>query len=123
MAQALGGTLGIAVIESDQETALDAGRISAAGRRVVQISTGSGCHLNAAMVARGRDELDPHPGPRTSPASGPAAKLLRLSAVTGTGMPAWFGWPTVHGSGGPRLAHTINSGGPSRLLDQRRWEP
>ena len=91
-ARALAGPIGIAVIEGDHETRLDAGRISAAGCPVVQISTGSGCHLNAAMVARGRDELDPHPGPRTSPASGPAAKLLHLSAVTGAGMPAWFGW-------------------------------
>jgi hydrogenase nickel incorporation protein HypB len=57
-ARALAGTLGIAVIEGDQETALDARRISAAGCRVVQINTGSGCHLDAAMVARGLDELN-----------------------------------------------------------------
>src|SRR6266571_6360433 len=61
-ARALAGRLDIAVIEGDQETALDAGRISAAGCRVVQINTGSGCHLDAAMVARGLDELDPAPG-------------------------------------------------------------
>ncbi len=91
-ARALGGPIGIAVIEGDQETRPDAGRISAAGRRVVQISTGSGCHLDAAMAARGLDELDPHPGPRTWPASAPPPSLLHLSAVTGAGMPAWFGW-------------------------------
>ena len=61
-ARALAGELDIAVIEGDQETALDASRISAAGCRVVQINTGSGCHLDAAMVARGLDELDPPPG-------------------------------------------------------------
>ncbi|HEX5188554.1 MAG TPA: hydrogenase nickel incorporation protein HypB [Streptosporangiaceae bacterium] len=61
-ARALAGTLDIAVIEGDQETALDASRISAAGCRVVQINTGSGCHLDAAMVARGLDELGPAPG-------------------------------------------------------------
>ena len=61
-ARALAGTLDIAVIEGDQETALDASRISAAGCRVVQINTGSGCHLDAAMVARGLDELHPAPG-------------------------------------------------------------
>jgi len=61
-ARALAGALDIAVIEGDQETALDASRISAAGCRVVQINTGSGCHLDAAMVARGLDELDPAPG-------------------------------------------------------------
>jgi hydrogenase nickel incorporation protein HypB len=58
-ARALAGELDIAVIEGDQETALDASRISAAGCRVVQINTGAGCHLDAAMVARGLDELDP----------------------------------------------------------------
>jgi hydrogenase nickel incorporation protein HypB len=61
-ARALGGELEIAVIEGDQETALDAGRISAAGCRVVQINTGAGCHLDAAMIARGLDELNPASG-------------------------------------------------------------
>jgi hydrogenase nickel incorporation protein HypB len=61
-ARALAGELDIAVIEGDQETALDADRISAAGCRVVQINTGAGCHLDAAMVARGLDELDPLAG-------------------------------------------------------------
>ncbi len=91
-ARALAGPIGIAVIEGDQETRLNARRISPAGCRVVQIRIGSGCHLDAAMVARGLDELDPHPGPRTSPASAPPPSLLHLSAVTGAGMPAWFGW-------------------------------
>ncbi|HEX7994069.1 MAG TPA: hydrogenase nickel incorporation protein HypB, partial [Streptosporangiaceae bacterium] len=61
-ARALAGELDIAVIEGDQETALDAGRISAAGCRVVQINTGAGCHLDAAMIARGLDELKPASG-------------------------------------------------------------
>jgi hydrogenase nickel incorporation protein HypB len=61
-AQAVAGALDIAVIEGDQETALDASRISAAGCRVVQINTGSGCHLDAAMVERGIAELDPAAG-------------------------------------------------------------
>ena len=42
-----------AVLEGDQETLLDAERIGATGARVVQINTGAGCHLDAAMVARG----------------------------------------------------------------------
>jgi hydrogenase nickel incorporation protein HypB len=42
----------IAVVEGDQETALDAARILAAGSRVVQINTGVGCHLDADMVSR-----------------------------------------------------------------------
>jgi hydrogenase nickel incorporation protein HypB len=58
----LAGRLGLAVIEGDQETALDADRIKAAGCQVVQINTGTGCHLDAEMVARGLDALDPAAG-------------------------------------------------------------
>ena len=42
----------VSVIEGDQETPFDADRIRAAGARAVQINTGTGCHLDAAMVAR-----------------------------------------------------------------------
>jgi hydrogenase nickel incorporation protein HypB len=49
----------VAVIEGDQETSEDADRIRAAGARAVQINTGAGCHLDAAMVARALDELGP----------------------------------------------------------------
>jgi len=58
----LAGKIAIAVIEGDQETALDARRIQAAGSRVVQINTGVGCHLDAEMVARGLRSLDPPSG-------------------------------------------------------------
>ena len=58
----LSGQLGLAVIEGDQETALDADRIRAAGCRVVQINTGAGCHLDAEMVNRGLAALDPPAG-------------------------------------------------------------
>ncbi len=58
----LAGTMSISVIEGDQETALDARRVQAAGSRVVQINTGVGCHLDAAMVARGLRSLDPPSG-------------------------------------------------------------
>ncbi len=61
-ARDLAGRLDIAVIEGDQETALDAGRISSAGCRVVQINTGVGCHLDAAMVADALHALDPAAG-------------------------------------------------------------
>jgi hydrogenase nickel incorporation protein HypB len=61
-ARELGGQLPLSVIEGDQETALDASRISAAGCRVVQINTGVGCHLDAAMVARALRTLDPPSG-------------------------------------------------------------
>ncbi|MDI1289943.1 MAG: GTP-binding protein, partial [bacterium] len=42
----------VAVIEGDQETLLDADRIRAAGARAVQVNTGAGCHLDAAMAGR-----------------------------------------------------------------------
>jgi len=52
----------VAVIEGDQETQFDAERIRATGRTAVQVNTGSGCHLDAAMVRRALGELDPRPG-------------------------------------------------------------
>ncbi len=52
----------VVVIEGDQETLIDAQRIRAAGARAVQINTGSGCHLDAAMVARALTRLDPPDG-------------------------------------------------------------
>lgn len=51
----------VAVIEGDQETLLDAERIKAAGARAVQVNTGAGCHLDAAMVRRALDTLEPEP--------------------------------------------------------------
>jgi len=47
------------VIEGDQATSNDGERIKAAGASVVQINTGSGCHLDAEMVGRGLVELNP----------------------------------------------------------------
>ena len=51
--------LTLAVIEGDQETTNDAERIRATGCHVVQINTGSGCHLDAVMLAKGLQELAP----------------------------------------------------------------
>ena len=61
-ARELRGQLVISVIEGDQETSLDAGRIEAAGCKVVQINTGAGCHLDAEMMAAGLRALDPPAG-------------------------------------------------------------
>ena len=47
------------MIEGDQETSFDADRIRAAGARAVQVNTGAGCHLDAAMVHRALHDLDP----------------------------------------------------------------
>ena len=56
------GSRPVAVVEGDQETTLDAERIRATGCPVVQINTGAGCHLDAAMLQRGLAELEPVPG-------------------------------------------------------------
>jgi hydrogenase nickel incorporation protein HypB len=49
----------IFVVEGDQATSRDAERIRAAGARAVQVNTGTGCHLDAHMVAHALEELDP----------------------------------------------------------------
>src|SRR5918998_6049680 len=49
----LGAELSVSVVEGDQETVLDADRIRATGAPAVQINTGSGCHLDAQMLASG----------------------------------------------------------------------
>ena len=48
-----------AVIEGDQETTNDADRIRSTGARAVQINTGKGCHLDASMVERAVEVLNP----------------------------------------------------------------
>jgi len=50
------------VIEGDQATDHDARRIAATGTPVVQVNTGTGCHLDAAMIERGLGALRPHGG-------------------------------------------------------------
>lgn len=50
--------LKMAVIEGDLQTDNDARRIAATGVAAVQINTGSGCHLNSAMVAEACRQLD-----------------------------------------------------------------
>jgi len=58
----LAGARPVAVVEGDQETPLDADRIRRTGCAVVQVNTGAGCHLDAAMMSGALDELDPAPG-------------------------------------------------------------
>lgn len=55
----LGKTLKPAVIEGDVDSTIDAEAVSGAGAQAVQIRTGGFCHLDAAMVSRALDELDP----------------------------------------------------------------
>jgi hydrogenase nickel incorporation protein HypB len=92
----------VGVIEGDQETALDAGRIEAAGAPVVQINTGAGCHLDAGMVARALHALDPpagsvvlieNVGNLVCPALfdlGEAARVVLASVTEGADKPAKY---------------------------------
>lgn len=56
---ALKDRIPVSVIEGDQQTVNDAMRIKATGVPVVQINTGNGCHLDAEMVRRAVNELNP----------------------------------------------------------------
>jgi len=77
--RALRHELPLSVIEGDQETLSDAQRIRATGCNVVQINTGTGCHLEADMVARGLEELDP-----------PAHSVVMIENVGNLVCPALF---------------------------------
>jgi hydrogenase nickel incorporation protein HypB len=95
----LAGRLRLSVVEGDQETALDADRIRAAGCQVVQINTGAGCHLDAAMVGGALRTLDPpagsvvvieNVGNLVCPALfdlGEAARVVLASVTEGTDKP------------------------------------
>lgn len=91
--------LPLAVIEGDQQTSNDADRIRATGARALQINTGKGCHLDAAMVGRAIDELRLQPssmlfienvGNLVCPAAfdlGEDAKIAVLSVTEGEDKP------------------------------------
>lgn len=55
----LAGDLSISVVEGDQETLFDAERIRATGCPAVQVNTGTGCHLEAGMLAGALKQLAP----------------------------------------------------------------
>ena len=55
--EALKDRLGVAVVEGDQETSTDANRIRATGAPALQVNTGKGCHLDAAMVGAALDHM------------------------------------------------------------------
>ncbi|MEB3310554.1 MAG: hydrogenase nickel incorporation protein HypB [Snowella sp.] len=69
----------INVIEGDQATSHDAQRIRETGCGVVQINTGTGCHLEAAMVKKGLQELAP-----------PAKSIVMIENVGNLVCPALF---------------------------------
>jgi len=47
----------MAVIEGDQQTLRDADRIAATGVEVVQVNTGTGCHLDGGMVHKALHQM------------------------------------------------------------------
>ena len=57
--ETLAARVPVAVIEGDQQTEFDADRIRATGAPALQINTGKGCHLDAAMVGQALPRLDP----------------------------------------------------------------
>jgi hydrogenase nickel incorporation protein HypB len=89
----------VAVIEGDQQTSFDADRIRATGAPAVQVNTGKGCHLDAAMVGRALGRLDVAPrsllfvenvGNLVCPAAfdlGEAHKVVILSVTEGEDKP------------------------------------
>lgn len=89
----------VAVVEGDQQTALDADRIRETGVSAVQVNTGKGCHLDADMVRRAVDQLEPESGTLlfienvgnlVCPAAfdlGEAAKVAILSVTEGDDKP------------------------------------
>jgi hydrogenase nickel incorporation protein HypB len=93
------GKARIAVIEGDQQTSLDADRIRATGVPAVQINTGKGCHLDASMVERALERLQPpeesvlfieNVGNLVCPAAfdlGEAHKVVVLSVTEGEDKP------------------------------------
>ncbi|GAA2629888.1 hydrogenase nickel incorporation protein HypB [Paractinoplanes durhamensis] len=94
----LAGTT-VAVIEGDQETFLDAERIQRTGAPVVQVNTGAGCHLDAAMLRDAYERLQPvegsllfveNVGNLVCPALfdlGEAGKVVIISVTEGTDKP------------------------------------
>ena len=95
----LAGKLPVAVIEGDQQTSFDAERIRASGAPALQINTGKGCHLDAAMVETALARLSPaddsvlmieNVGNLVCPAAfdlGEAHKVVVLSVTEGEDKP------------------------------------
>lgn len=97
--RAMAGGLPASVIEGDQQTSFDADRIRATGAPAIQVNTGKGCHLDAAMVADAYRRLAPasgsvlfieNVGNLVCPAAfdlGEAAKVVVLSVTEGEDKP------------------------------------
>jgi hydrogenase nickel incorporation protein HypB len=114
----VGAELRLSVVEGDQETLLDAERIRATGCAAVQINTGSGCHLDAEMLARGLRELQPpdgsvvmieNVGNLVCPALfdlGERAKVVIMSVTEGADKPLKY--PQMFRAGGLLLLNKVD---------------
>jgi hydrogenase nickel incorporation protein HypB len=78
-------SLPVTVIEGDQQTTNDAERIRATGAPALQINTGKGCHLDASMVERALERLQP-----------PAESVLFIENVGNLVCPAAFDLGEAH---------------------------
>jgi len=108
--QDLKKNISISVIEGDQETLHDAERIRKTGCPVIQINTGAGCHLEADMLARGLEALQPQSnslvlienvGNLVCPALldlGEKAKVMILSVTEGEDKPLKYPHMFKHAS-------------------------
>jgi hydrogenase nickel incorporation protein HypB len=117
-AVALRGKLRIGVIVGDLATDNDASRLRAAGVPVVQITTGTACHLEAEMVARAMAQLDldnldvliiENVGNLVCPASydlGEALRVVLLSVTEGEDKPLKY--PPVFFSAGVVVVSKID---------------
>ncbi|MGY0576046.1 hydrogenase nickel incorporation protein HypB [Bradyrhizobium sp. RDM12] len=95
----LKASFAIGVIEGDQQTSNDAERIRATGVPAIQVNTGKGCHLDAAMVGEAYDRLPwlnggllfiENVGNLVCPAAfdlGEACKIVVLSTTEGEDKP------------------------------------
>ncbi len=108
----------LAVIEGDQQTLRDADRIAATGAPVLQVNTGKGCHLDAAMIQRACEELKPardsvlmieNVGNLVCPALfdlGEAAKVVIISVTEGDDKPLKY--PTMFAASDVCLINKID---------------
>ncbi|UVO30643.1 hydrogenase nickel incorporation protein HypB [Bradyrhizobium arachidis] len=108
----------IGVIEGDQQTSHDAERIRATGVPAIQVNTGKGCHLDAAMVGEAYERLRPlnggilfieNVGNLVCPAAfdlGEACKIVVLSTTEGEDKPLKY--PDMFASSSLMLINKID---------------
>ncbi len=101
----LSQTIPITVIEGDQQTLRDANRIDSTGVPVIQVNTGTGCHLDAEMIHHAIEKLNPEEksllfienvGNLVCPALfdlGEAKKVVIISVTEGDDKP--YKYPTM----------------------------